>query len=360
MTLTRIRVQGFRNLARVELPLDGRVNVLHGDNAQGKTNFIEAVYLLANLQSFRTRRLRDLIQSGQVQALLQGYVEGRNGGARLDVVVEPRGRLVRRNGKTPESTASYLSELHTVLFSPLDLELARGSQDQRRKFLDRATFLRDPSHLARLRSYNRVLKQRNAVLRRGGAQLGVWDERFAEWGAEVMRAREETLDRVGPIVAEMHREIAGGGEAIELHCPLPFGGPGELRSGLLEALERRRERDERLGYTTVGPHRAEVVVALNGQRAERHASQGQLRTLALAFKLALLRWGEQVTGELPVFLLDDPGSELDGSRLSYLGRFLASWPGQVIIAGTHPESVPLPAGVPRRRFRVHRGEVAPD
>ncbi len=354
MVLAHLRARRFRNLGDVLMEPGPGVSILFGENAQGKTNLLEAIHLLSTLQSFRTRRIRDLIGLGFDEALLEGELQGRNGVVRLRIRLDSAGRTAQVDGKSPPSASSYLSEFHTVLFSPVDIELARGSQDLRRRYLDRATFVRDPAHLSRLRDYNRVLRHRNASLRRGDGGIEVWDEELARHGAAVHAARAETVKELTPVLSRIHAEISGG-EETALACRAPYAEAEDVAKGLGESLARGRERDSRLGYTGVGPHRDSVSLRLGGRPAERFASQGQMRTLALSLKLALLLWGRSVLSEAPVFLLDDPGSELDRARLGYLGRFLESWPGQVIVAGTERDCIPVPDPSAARYYRLNSG-----
>lgn len=355
MRLVRIGVRGFRNLEEAQVEPAPRFSVFHGENAQGKTNLIEAVYLVSNLQSFRTRRPRDLIAAGTASALLKGRVDGREGGVDLQVAVHGQGRTAAVDGKAPESAAQYLAHFHTVLFCPADLDLAKGSQDQRRRYADRAAFVRDASHLGHLREYNRVLRQRNFALRGDPSSLDVWDETLSGAAERVRAGRAAAVEELAPVVAGIHRDISGGNDEIQLAYD-PSGtaeGPGEF----LRALAAARDTDRRLGFTTAGPHRDALRARIGGRPVEAHASQGQLRTLALSLKLALLLWGRDQLGEEPVFLLDDPGSELDSRRLGYLGSFLAQWPGQVLVAATDPDAVPLPRGEGRSDFRIQKGRI---
>ena len=354
MRVAHIRVRSFRNLrdARVEPGPD--VCVLYGPNAQGKTNFLEALYVLSNLQSFRTHRARDLIPldggSGQIEA----QVEGLLGSTQLHLLLEPNGRQPRINGKPPKTTSEYLAELPTVVFSPQDLTLARGSQDLRRRYLDRATFLADPGHLLVLRRYNRALRHRNAALRSGGTALEVWTHQLARYGAEIHRGRRQTLARLQPTIERIHRQIAGDNEPLQVECRPGIEGRS-VEESLLQRLADSEERDRRVGHTGVGPHRDAVLIRLGGRNLDEHASQGQMRTVALGLKLALLEWGREAHNTTPVFLLDDPGSELDSERLVALGTFLSDWPGQVLITGTQRNAVPLPIGAEIRYYRVEKG-----
>lgn len=356
MVLAHLRARRFRNLGDLSLDPGSRVCVLFGDNAQGKTNVVEAIHLLSNLQSFRTRRTRDLIGCGFAEALLEGEIIGASGVVRLQLAFDAGGRTARVDGKVPSSISSYLSEFHTVLFSPADIDLARGSQDLRRRYLDRAAFWHDAGHLARLRYWNRVMRHRNACLRRGDDSIDVWDGELARLGDAVRQARVRAAEAIGPVVAAVHAAISGGEQAGLGYCASGSGEPGQ--EALFDCLRRARPRDAQLGYTTVGPHRDTVRLDLGGRSAERFGSQGQLRTLSLSLKLALLLWGRDCLGEEPVFLLDDPGSELDGKRLGFLGRFLETWSGQVIVAGTDRDSVPLPDPGAARYYRLAGGHAS--
>jgi len=356
MVLAHLRARRFRNLGDLRLEPGPGVCVLFGDNAQGKTNIVEAVHLLSNLQSFRTRRTRDLLGSGFAEALVEGDISGRNGTVRLQIELDAGGRTARVDGKNPSSASSYLSQFHTVLFSPVDIDLARGSQDLRRRYLDRATFVRDPGHLVRLREYNRALRQRNACLRRGDGGIDAWDEQLAVLGASVHAARRVTIDALSPVIVLLHAELSGG-EDVEITCTAPYARDRADVEELRESLRRGRERDTRLGYTATGPHRDTVRLRLGDRPVERFASQGQMRTLALSLKLALLSWGRTVLGEEPVFLLDDPGSELDATRLRLLARFLEGWSGQVIVAGTERDALPISNPSSARYYRVTSGRA---
>jgi DNA replication and repair protein RecF len=277
--------------------------------------------------------------------------------SRLELTLEIGRKAATVDGNTPRSVSSYLGEFHTVIFTPLDLNLSRGNQELRRRFLDRAIFLREPAHLERLQNYNRVLKQRNALLRSGRSSIEVWDESVAALGASIHAARKKTLQTLGPMIASVHEQIAGRPEKMIIACGAPYATGGDLQEGLRRTLSEGRERDRRLGFTGVGPHRDAVRIQLGGKDIERHGSQGQMRTAALSLKLGLLSWGRESLGEAPLFLLDDPASELDRKRLAHLGEFLARWPGQVMTAGTERNAVPVPANAEQRYFRLAEGRV---
>ena len=337
----------------LDLEDPGRICVLFGKNAQGKTNVLEAIRVLSNLQSFRTHRSSDLVQFGTSDCWISGRVEAAGVATELAVRIGPDGRLASIDGKKPTRTLDYLTAFPTVVFCPQDVELAQGSRELCRRYLDRATFLAEPRHLTRVQQYRRALRQRNALLRSGEGQTGPWTAQLAALGDEVRRARRRTLGRLGPLIAGLHRRISGGAEDPEITIT---GDPGS-REAFYEALVAGEERDRRRGFTSTGPHRDWIRLRIGGRDVDHHASRGQVRSLALSMKLALLLWTAEVSGVCPVFLLDDPASELDRARLDYLGGFLAGWKGQVWITGTSPDAVPLPSGQEISLYGVENGVV---
>ncbi|MBI5014726.1 MAG: DNA replication and repair protein RecF [Deltaproteobacteria bacterium] len=359
MTLTRFRARGFRNLEDSELCFPARVAVLIGNNAQGKTNFLEAVHVLSNLRSFRTRRVGDLLGPNEEAARLEGRVDGSSGPVDLAVMVTNLGRRALRQGSTPASAAEYLLSFPSVFFGPGDLDLSEGDQDLRRAYADRAAFLWSPNHLGRMREYGRALKQRNALLRRPGADLTIWDEQLAEAGARIRQARQAALEGLRPHLVSLHEEISGGRDRLEVSwTPEARASDGRsLREEFLESLARSRPRDRELGFTTQGPHRDRLSIEVNGHEVRHHGSRGQHRTAALTFKLALLRWSADQAGEAPAFLVDDPAPELDPPRLAYLATTLSEWPGQVLLTCTDASIVPFSSSADVALYRVESGRI---
>ncbi len=353
MRIARLRARRYRNLSALDLEDPGRICVLFGKNAQGKTNVLEAIHVLSNLQSFRTHRSTDLVQFNESDCWISGRVEGAGVATELTVRIGPEGRLASIDGKKPTRALEYLTVFPTVVFCPQDVALAQGSRELCRRYLDRATFIAEPHHLPRIQQYRRALRQRNALLRSGAEGSEPWTAQLAAIGAEVRQARRRTLERLGPLIASLHAKISGGAEKPEITIA---GDPGS-REALFEALLAAEERDRRRGFTSVGPHRDWVRLRIAGRDVDEHASRGQVRSLALSMKLALLLWTAEVSGTCPVFLLDDPGSELDRARLDYLRDFLGGWQGQVWITGTAQEVVPVPSGRDVSLYSVEGGIV---
>lgn len=352
-----LRIYRFRNIAETEIELEGNVAVFHGENAQGKTNVLEAVHILSNLQSFRTRRMSELITRGEKISSLKAEVMERGHATSLGVILEGDGKTAEVNGKTPRSAVEYLEVLRTVFFGPQDVELAGGNLAMRRRYLDRAVFSQDPLHLERMRNHSRALRQRNEALRSGVANVEPWSEQLAVLWHEISLSRLCALEGLKSRVAEIHRDVSGGREEIVLSMRSTEKAVAGGVEGLLRVLAEDEDEDRKRGYTRHGPHRDRIEVSLDGREISTHASQGQRRTAAVSMKLAMLGWVEEKAETLPVFILDDPGSELDRNRLGYLGEFIGNFAGQTLISSVGPDDVPVRGRAAREYFAVCGGKV---
>ncbi len=392
MLLQRLTIRDYRNLAEASLALGPGFTVLHGHNGAGKTNLLEAIYLVSTLRSFRSSDLGVLVRHGAEGAL----VELRAHDPILDVSTSLEVRLVRRgtstrrtasaDGKVVRSGAQFYGRVRAVLFTPEDLGVLRGSPSGRRQFMDRVIFARDRSHISDVQAYDKLLRSRNRVLKQEGGPpaeraklLSTYEAGLAQTGARIWTRRVALLDdlreRFGIAFASIHGQ-AGEVPAEGASSPTPAGAPpratlhyqcrlGEVAAdervaALAQALVERRPLDERRGTTSMGPHRDDLVVALDGQPAGDFASQGQSRALVLAFKLAEVRSARDRSEAPPLLLLDDVSSELDPRRTALLFRTLAEQTGQCILTTTAPHFIALPPEVPARRFKIDRGTVTPE
>ncbi|MFP4008907.1 MAG: DNA replication/repair protein RecF, partial [Spirulinaceae cyanobacterium] len=354
MYLKSLHLHRFRNYRDREVQFDDQKTIVVGNNAQGKSNLLEAVELLATLKSHRTSRDRDLVRDGDAIARISAIVKRSYGEADIAITMRKQGRrVVTRNSENLRRQMDFLGAINAVQFSSLDLDLVRGSPDSRRSWVDTLLIQLEPIYAYILQQYNHVLRQRNALLkkirnleenppsRELTAQLALWDAQLAAHGSRVTRRRARVLERLAPIAQSWHEQISGKTEVLEIeyapNVARSQDSPEQVQQAFLEKIQQRRIAEQNLGTTVVGPHRDEVDLIINHTPARSYGSQGQQRTLVLALKLAELKLIEEVIGEPPLLLLDDVLAELDPNRQNQLleaiqDRF------QTIITTTHIHS----------------------
>jgi DNA replication and repair protein RecF len=330
MYLTTLHLRQFRNYKEQQVEFTAPKTILVGNNAQGKSNLLEAVELLATLRSHRMARDRDLIQDGENTATLFATLERQTGVSDLTLTLRRNGRrTVALNSENLRRQMDFLGVLNAVQFSSLDLDLVRGSPEGRRNWLDTLLIQLEPVYVHILQQYNQVLRQRNAFLKRndqagvsGQSELAVWNEQLATTGTRVIRRRDRAIQRLAPIASAWHASISGSTEILELkyspNVSLEQNHPQQVHQAFLEKIQQRSIAELHQNTTLVGPHRDEIELKINQTPARQYGSQGQQRTLVLALKLAELQLIEEVVGESPLLLLDDVLAELDPSRQNQL------------------------------------------
>lgn len=356
MFLHHLQLQGFRNYHHQEITFTAQKTILVGSNAQGKSNLLEAVEFMSTLKSHRTSRDRDLVGNDHEQAQIQGQIQKQYGDLDLKVLLRQKGRRsLTVNGETVRRHYEFLGLLNVVEFSCLDLDLVRGSPEVRRHWLDGLVVQVEPVYAYILQQYQKILRQRNALLKRMGklvaeglaiapeltAELTLWTQQLAAEGSRVTRRRARILQRLAPLAAHWHEKISGDRERLNLqyspHIPWQEDDPAAVQQAFLQKIADRQQAEKFQGKTMVGPHRDDVELAINDTPARFYGSQGQQRTLVLALKLAELDLIEEVVGEPPLLLLDDVLAELDLDRQNQLlntiqDRF------QTLITTTHLNS----------------------
>jgi DNA replication and repair protein RecF len=352
-----------RNLGPLQLEPRARFNVFSGDNGQGKTNLLEAIFVIASLRSFRTSRLADVIAFGAERARLGARVRKDDMVRLYEVEVVPGTRKVMLDGKAVRPLARYFGGFNVVVFTPEDLALPRGAPADRRRFLDRGVFNLRPDYLATAQDYERVLKTRNAVLRQAGDGaidrrrledlLAVYDPQLARLGAQVSAARQAFVSVVQDELAAAFAAITRTERRATVRYALRASAASE--DALLAALGAARAKDLATRATQVGPHRDDLAFELDGREAGAYASQGQLRAIMLAWKTAELAVLARAHGDSPILLLDDVSSELDPQRNEYLFDHLAGLAGQCFITTTHPGHVLLRQH--RADYRIAAGQI---
>ena len=360
----------FRNYEHLEVEIDPGITSFVGANGQGKTNLIEAVVYLSTLSSHRVATDAPLIRHGAERALIRADVHRDDRSLQIEVeITAGRANRARINKSPVPRTREILGILRTVVFAPEDLALVKGDPSERRRFLDDLLVQRHPRLAGTRSDYDRVLKQRNALLKSAGAArrsnpdevsrtLEVWDDQVAALGAELTVARCDLVERLRPRVGAAYAELIDSGDTIALAYAtsvegLPTADAGAAKEALLAALlERRREELDR-GLTLVGPHRDDLLLTLGPMPVKGYASHGESWSAALALRLASYDLLTQESAA-PVLVLDDVFAELDASRRAHLAERVSAAP-QVLITAAVAEDVP--AALIGTRYDVVNGEV---
>ena len=338
-----------------------RFNLLHGLNGQGKTNFLEAIYLLGNPRSFRSARLPDFIGHGRSQALVCGEVESGGTSSQIRLILETAGRRVEIDQKGIKRASELHGKLNAVVFSPDDTSMVKSGPEARRRYLDRAVYTGDIGYLHCWHDYHRILKQRNHLLKSPDKTgLDIWTEKLAEAGAEVIERRLGYVAQLDTQLQRHYATISGGGEAAGISYQ-PEGVQASerdvIRGELLQLFQRHSKSDERYGTTTAGPHRDDLTFCLDARPLKAFGSQGQQKSFVLALKMAEMENLQTVFGEPPLLLLDDMSSELDAQRNSNLMDFLTTRDIQVFITTTQPSPALLATTAHCSVFRVENGNL---
>ncbi len=364
MRVVRLEVVGFRNIAEEQLEPSPGLNLFYGENAQGKTSLLEALYVLGRARSFRTPRLLDIIQHGQPQALVRGIVERRGTHVELAVQLNPRARALFVNGKRT-TLSGYLGHLAVFVCSLERMDVIRGEPEHRRHFLDEGVLSLDPKYAHTLEEYQRVLRQKNRLLklaaesndpRRFIEEIEVWNEQLIHYGALIHRARTryvELLQRHLP--ADLF-----GSERIAIRYISSLAAHGdvsEYETLLAERLRVRLAAELAIGHALVGPHRDELAITFDGRELRQYGSLGQQRSALIVLDLAQVSVYNSAFEEEAVFLLDDVDAELDRRRIA---RVLECLQGraQCFLTTSKPEIAEM-SRPQALLFRIEAGCVVP-
>ena len=322
MIIKSLKLKNYRNYDLLDLTFDPKTNILYGDNAQGKTNILEALYLSGTTKSHRGTKDRDMIQFGHDESHLETVVEKKGIIFQIDMHLKknsPKGIAI---DKVPIRRASELFGIvHFVFFSPEDLNIIKEGPAGRRRFIDLELSQLDKIYLNNLSNYNRIINQRNSLLKDiyGSNQqhlletLDIWDMQMAEYGRRLINKRSDFIAELNETVRKIHHNLTGGLEELEVIYE-----PSCTSEELEKSVQLNREKDMRMKLTSVGPHRDDLCVMANGIDIRRYGSQGQQRTAALSLKLSEIYMVKRKIKDTPILLLDDVLSELDRSRQNYL------------------------------------------
>lgn len=320
MNIRSIELKNFRNYENLEISFDEGTNILFGDNAQGKTNILEAAYMSGTTKSHKGSRDREMIRFGEEEAHLKTVVVRGGREYQIDMHLKKNRAKGIAIDKIPIKKASELfGILNIVFFSPEDLNIIKNGPAERRRFLDSELCQLDRIYLADLTNYNKILAQRNKLLKDMiyrpslSDTLPVWDMQLIETGKKIIRRRKQFVDELREIVSDIHYRISGGKEELFLKYE-----PNIDDIFFEDELSRAKEKDKKLCQTSVGPHRDDLLFSIGDVDIRKYGSQGQQRTSALSLKLSEIELVRKSISDTPVLLLDDVLSELDSSRQNYL------------------------------------------
>ena len=364
MRIELLTASGVRNLQPLQLEPRERFNVFVGDNGQGKTNLLEAIYAVSSLRSFRTSKLADMIAFGAQEARIGARVLKDELVRVYELTVAPQGRRVLLDGKSARPLARYFGGFNVVVFTPEDLGLPRGAPGERRRFLDRAVFNAHPDYLAAVQDYEKVIKQRNAILKLAGQgammparveeMLTIYDLQLADHGLSIATARAKLVEEIRVELATAFSAITHGERQATARYVSKTA--GATVDEIIAHHKAGRAKDLATQATQFGPHRDDLAFELDDRDAGLFASQGQLRAIMLAWKTAELAVLARTHGDRPILLLDDVSSELDPARNAYLFEHLARQAGQVFITTTHEGHVLLTRD--RADYRIQNGQIS--
>ena len=318
MWINKIKMSNFRNYSFQEINLEKNVNIFYGENAQGKTNIIEAIFLCSMGKSFRTNKDKEMVRLNSENAILEIEFQKSDREGKIKIELSNK-KNVYINGIKIKKLSELLGKIHVVIFTPDDINILKGGPQNRRRFLDIMISQLKPNYMHNLNLYLKTLEQRNNYLRQINEEnkeeslLDIWDEKLAEYATNICNYRKEFVYKISQKIEKIHREITDNKEEIEIEYITEC----ENKEEFLKLLKQRRKLDIIKGFTTKGIHRDDFVIYINKKRLDIYGSQGQHRTAILSLKLSEVNIIEEEIGEYPILLLDDFMSELDQKRRNH-------------------------------------------
>lgn len=331
MFINHLQLNNYRNYDELKLSFDNKINIFQGFNAQGKTNILEALYLLALAKSHRTSKDKELVQWGHSFSVIKGSIQTKKGKLNLDIQISSKGKKVKVNNLEKRKLSEYIGAFNVVMFSPEDLTLVKGSPHYRRKFLDVEIGQMSPSYLYHLSQYLKIIQQRNNLLKDFTMEnknklelLEIWDLQLIQHGSKVISKRQYFIRKLENWAKNIHSGITGGKEDISIYYKSSISleegtkEESEIMEQFQNNLNMHKQKELKRGTTMVGPHRDDLDFFINKINVQSYGSQGQQRTTSLSLKLAEIELIHEEIGEYPVLLLDDVLSELDKTRQTQL------------------------------------------
>lgn len=363
MKINRLKFDNYRNLKDGIIYPDKNVNILYGDNAQGKTNILESIWLFTGGRSFRGSKDRELINFDTNKSELEMDFFSKDRDQKATIKIENNKRYAILNNVKKNTASSLIGSFCSVVFSPVHLSLIKDGPNLRRKFIDAAICQIKPSYAPLLLKYNHTLLQRNTLIKDIKYHpelidtLDIWDSKLSKYGSLIISQRIKYIEKLKKSSQRIYSGISDGKEKFDIYYKTPFISSTKsdiIESYLLEEFEKNRKLDLKLGFTTIGPHRDDISIEINEKSSRNYASQGQQRSCVLALKLAEAEILTSSIGEEPIVLLDDVMSELDNRRQDYILNSIKGF--QVFITCCEPSTVlRLTNG---KKFKIEKGRIS--
>ena len=320
MIIKSLELANFRNYEELNISFDKGTNILYGDNAQGKTNILEAIYVSATTKSHKGSKDKEIINFDKEEAHIRTYLEKENVETRVDMHLRKnKSKGIAIDGQKIKKAADLMGLLNVVFFSPEDLSIIKDGPAERSRFADMELCQLDSFYLYNLNHYNKIIGQRNKLLKDMYFQpelketLNIWDSQLVSFGSKIIERREQFVKQLGDIIFDIHKKLSGGKEELVIAYE-----PDVSIEDFEKQMKYNQDKDIRLKQTTTGPHRDDFSFVVNGVDIRKYGSQGQQRTAALSLKLSEIELVKKISKDTPVLLLDDVLSELDSNRQNYL------------------------------------------
>lgn len=320
MFIKSIQLDGYRNYKNTTVYFDKGTNILYGDNAQGKTNILESIFMCATTKSHKGTKDKEIIGFDENEAHVTMYLDKSSDEYKIDMLLrKDKSKIVAVNGSKIKKATEVLGILNVVLFSPEDLGIIKNGPSERRRFIDMELCQLDSIYLYNLSKYNKIIDQRNKLIKDSYMNrdlietLNIWDHQLVSYGIPIIEKRKKFIEDLNLIIGEVHSKLTNGKEELIINYE-----PDVICENFEKELNKNKDKDIKLKQTGVGPHRDDFSFVVNGIDIRKFGSQGQQRTAALSLKLSEIEIVKRVTGHVPVLLLDDVLSELDSNRQNYL------------------------------------------
>jgi DNA replication and repair protein RecF len=354
MIISNIEVSQFRNYSRCKADFSADLNWIYGANGQGKTNLVEAVHYLCNLESFRTKKPAQLLQENKSEAVIQAQLERQKVQHQVRIKVSKKGRQVVLDHSPSHRVSEYILSFMALSFTPEDVNLFRNVPQERRKFFNRIMTFVDPVYFKNLQDYTKIIAQKNSLLRQGLTdQIQLWNEMLAGSAIKIMQQRSNFVEQINLHLHELFMELSGRSEKLTLVYKTSLNSTNMDEKNCLLQLEKSLPRDLQYGFAVLGPHRDEYHLLIDKKKDKDYFSQGEFRITNLSLKMTINRLLCERYKFYPVLIFDDLFSELDEEVIQQVLQFFIKLKNQIFITSTSEPSSSLPG----KYFHIENGQL---